>query len=168
MTVSAYVALGSNLDDPPTQLANACNALQHIDQTRLEAVSSVFRSSAVGPGNQPDYLNAVAQLITELPALALLQALQQIERAQGRVRDEHWGPRTLDLDLLLYGDVSLETDTLTLPHPRMYQRDFVLLPLQELWNENGVLPNGSDLATLLRACADNRVVKTSCELPTGR
>ncbi len=168
MTVRAYVALGSNLDDPPTQLANACNALQHIDQTRLEAVSSVFRSSPVGPGNQPDYLNAVALLITGLPALTLLQALQQIERAQGRVREERWGPRTLDLDLLLYGDVSLETDTLTLPHPRMYQRDFVLLPLQELWHENRVLPNGSDLATLLRACADNRVVKTSCELPAGR
>ena len=93
---------------------------------------------------------------TKLSPIALLDAMQQIEQEQGRVRDIRWGPRTLDLDLLLYGDMKITSPTLTVPHPRMQQRNFVLYPLREISDTNLVLPDGSDLDTLLRQCPDER------------
>lgn len=160
-----YIALGSNLDDPATQLRKAVLALATLPQTQLERVSSVYRSAAVGPGTQPDFLNAVVLAHTGLTAIALLDALQRIEHQQHRVRDIHWGPRTLDLDLLLYGDVTLTTPRLTVPHPRMSQRHFVLYPLREISSDKLLLPNGTRLDALLKQCAEDGLVKTTDQLP---
>jgi len=129
----AYVGLGSNLDDPVAQVRRALAALVGLPQTRLVAHSSLYRSPPMGPLDQPDYVNAVAALLTALPAAELLAALQGIEEEQGRRRDGlRWGPRTLDLDLLLYGELAVHSDTLTLPHPGLAERPFVLVPLLEV------------------------------------
>jgi 2-amino-4-hydroxy-6-hydroxymethyldihydropteridine diphosphokinase len=159
-----YIALGSNLSNPEAQLHSAVVALEALPDTRLDRVSSVYRSTAVGPGGQPDYLNAVLLLTTKLSPLALLDALLQIEQDQGRIRSEHWGPRTLDLDILLYGDQQIASPRLTVPHPRMQQRDFVLYPLREISNTNLVLPNGTNIDTLLQQCPENGLVKTLFQL----
>ena len=128
----AYIALGSNLQNPQQQLHSAISAIAQLAQSSIGPISSFYRSTAVGPGKQPDYLNAVLRLDTKLEPLELLDELQNIENSQGRERQERWGPRTLDLDLLLYGDVTLISPRLTIPHPRMHQRNFVLYPLQEI------------------------------------
>ena len=156
----AYIALGSNLDQPENQLQLAVTALAALPGTRLERASSVYRSTAVGPGPQPDYLNAVALLETDLPPETLLDALQAIERAQGRERGVRWGPRTLDLDLLLYGELEIHSTDLTVPHPRMHLRDFVLYPLREISNTNLVLPGGTDIDTLLAQLPRDGLAKT--------
>ena len=156
----AYIALGSNLCDPLHQLRNAVAALEMLPDTQLQRVSSIYRSTAVGPGAQPDYLNAVLLLTTRLTPTALLDAMQRIELDQGRVRDVHWGARTIDLDLLLYGDMIISSSRLTVPHPRMEQRDFVLLPLREISDDNFALPDGSNLDSLLQHCPGNSLEKT--------
>lgn len=149
--VRAYIGLGSNLDDPARQLRRALTALAQLPQTHLAGCSRFYRSVPLGPQDQPDYVNAVALLDTTLAPVALLDALQAIETAQGRVRTLHWGPRTLDLDLLLYGNETLATPRLTVPHPGLDLRNFVLYPLAELAPEL-VLPDGRTLATLLAQC----------------
>lgn len=149
--VRAYVGLGSNLDDPERQLRRALEALAQLPQTRLAGCSRFYRSAPLGPQDQPDYINAVAALETTLEAEALLDALQAIESAQGRVRLRRWGPRTLDLDLLLYGDAVLATPRLTVPHPGLAERNFVLYPLADLAPEM-VLPDGRALTDLLKQC----------------
>jgi 2-amino-4-hydroxy-6-hydroxymethyldihydropteridine diphosphokinase len=165
---SAYIALGSNLSGPQSQLQQAVVALEVLPDTTLVRVSSIYRSIAVGPGTQPDYLNAVLLLETTQSPLALLDAMQQIEQEQGRVRDIRWGPRTLDLDLLLYGEMKIASLPLTVPHPRMQQRNFVLYPLREISDTNLVLPEGPDLDTLLRQCPSNGLVKTRYQLRTNQ
>jgi len=163
----AFIALGSNLDDPAVQLQRAVIALAALPDTRLEQVSGVYRSTAVGPGPQPDYLNAVVRLATRLAPESLLDALQGIERAQGRVRGVRWGPRTLDLDILLYGDRHIQSARLTVPHPRMHRRDFVLYPLREISNTNLTLPGGADIDTLLARLPGHGLVKTHYTLRNG-
>lgn len=148
----AYIALGSNLGDPPTQLQRAVDALSGLPRTRLHRLSGVYSSTAVGPGEQPDYLNAVARIQTGLAPLALLDALQAIEAAQGRERSVRWGPRTLDLDLLLYGELILTEPRLTVPHPRISERAFVLFPLADVAGTNLLLPDGQDLDKLVASC----------------
>ncbi len=148
----AYIALGSNLENPARQLQAAADAIAAEPHIRPVAGSSVLRSAAVGPGKQPDYLNAVMAIDTALPAETLLDRLQAIELAQGRKRDIHWGPRTLDLDLLLYGDQQIRSPRLQVPHPAMAQRHFVLYPLAELCASDFVLPSGESLAALLSRC----------------
>ncbi len=128
----AYVALGSNLGDRHAHLAAALDALAALPGTRLLATSPIYETAPLGPPGQQDYLNAVARLATELSPLDLLDALLAIERTRGRVRAERWGPRTLDLDLLLHGDATLHDPRLTLPHPAMLTRAFVLAPLHDL------------------------------------
>jgi 2-amino-4-hydroxy-6-hydroxymethyldihydropteridine diphosphokinase len=160
----AYVALGSNMRQPHIQLRRAVAALDALPRTHLEKVSSAYRSAAVGPGEQPDYLNAVALVATGLAPAQLLDALQQVERDQGRVRDVRWGPRTLDLDLLLYGDRIINTAQLTIPHPRLRQRHFVLYPLWEISGAELVLPEGTRLDTLLQDCPSTGLVKTRIRL----
>lgn len=128
----AYVGLGSNLDRPLQQVQTAANELAQIRETRLLNVSSFYGSEPMGPQDQPDYVNAVAAIETGLDAETLLAALHAIEDRHGRQRVRHWGPRTLDLDLLLYGDEQLQTGHLTVPHPGMHQRAFVLVPLLEI------------------------------------
>lgn len=164
----AYIALGSNLRHPQNQLRRAVIALEALPKTRVEQVSSVYRSAAVGPGEQPDYLNAVVRVATGLSPTGLLDALQQVERDQGRTRDIHWGPRTLDLDLLLYGDLTINTATLTLPHPRMRERHFVLYPLREISGAGLKLPDGTEIGQWLLECPANGLVKTRCQLRARR
>ena len=128
----AFVGLGSNLDDPRLQLDRAVVALSQTCGIELQRVSSYYRTKPWGEIAQPDFLNAVAQIDTTLTAPMLLAQLVHIEAAAGRTREQRWGPRTLDLDLLLYGDMACDTTQLQLPHPRMQERAFVLAPLAEL------------------------------------
>ena len=143
----AYIALGSNLHTPLEQLKRALNALAQLPQTQLMAVSSFYRSKPLGPQDQPDYLNAAVEISTALSPLALLDELQRIENEQGRVRLRRWGERTLDLDILLYGDEIIQTERLTVPHYDMHNREFVIVPLAEI-APNLILPNGQKLAEL--------------------
>jgi 2-amino-4-hydroxy-6-hydroxymethyldihydropteridine diphosphokinase len=128
----AFVGIGSNLDDPRAQVLRAFEELDELPHTRLVKKSSLYRSAPVGYAAQPDFVNAVAQLETGLPAERLLAELQAIELRHGRSRSFANAPRTLDLDLLLYGAAQLKTATLQVPHPRMRERAFVLKPLLEI------------------------------------
>ncbi len=147
----AYIGLGSNLDDPLAQVQQALERLAELPDTRLIDQSRLYRSAPVGPEGQPDYINAVACLETALPPEILLDHLQQLEHLQGRVRTLRWGPRTLDLDILLYDALVLQTPHLTLPHPEMTNRSFVLYPLADLAPDL-ILPNGQSLQSLLDGC----------------
>ncbi len=131
-SVTAYIGLGSNLEDPVQQVQRALVELAAIPATRLLRQSSLYRSPPLGPPDQPDYINAVAELSTTLQPLELLDELQHIENAHGRVRGIRWGARTLDLDLLLYGDRRIDESRLILPHPGLALRAFVLVPLLEI------------------------------------
>jgi len=130
--IVAYIGLGSNLDQPERQVLEAMAELEQLPDTCQVKKSSLYRSAPVGPQDQPDFINAVVQLETELSAQSLLEQLQQLEHKHGRVRTQHWGPRTLDLDLLLYGNMIIKTEKLTVPHPHMAARSFVLYPLLEI------------------------------------
>lgn len=145
--ITCYIGLGANLNNPEQQILDALNALQQLPQTELTAVSSLYGSKPLGPQDQPDYLNAIAQLATTLEPLALLDALQAQELAQGRERKRHWGERNIDLDIILYGDLELRSERLNLPHHEMHKRSFVLLPLAEI-NPQLVLPDGRAIATI--------------------
>lgn len=158
MTATAYIALGSNLDDPPAQIQRALSALAQLPETKLTACAPWYYSTAIGPGTQADYINTVACLCTGLAPLELLHALQTIETAQGRIRTQHWGARTLDLDLLLYDDLSLETEELSLPHPRLTERNFVLIPLHDLVPEL-LLPDGTAIKQWLANCGSAGIVR---------
>jgi len=129
---TAFVGLGSNLEEPVRQIELAIELLKAIPDTELVSRSSLYRSAPFGTIAQPDFVNAVAKLVTVLDAYSLLQSLQEIEHSQGRVRGERWGPRVLDLDLLVYGGARIDQPTLTVPHPGIAERNFVLLPLQEI------------------------------------
>lgn len=128
----AYVGLGSNLDDPVRQVLQAFEELDGLPHTRVVKRSSLFRTAPVGHAAQPAFVNAVARLDTSLPAERLLDELQRIEAAHGRRRSFPNAPRTLDLDLLLFGDLQLSSERLGVPHPRLHERAFVLEPLVEL------------------------------------
>jgi 2-amino-4-hydroxy-6-hydroxymethyldihydropteridine diphosphokinase len=161
---TAYIGLGSNLQGPLRQLQTALAAIEQLPDSRVNGVSGIYRSKAVGPGEQPDYLNAVLQLDTRLAPQALLGALQRIEQEQGRVRSVRWGARCLDLDILLYGDSVVASEDLSIPHPRMGQRHFVLYPLEEICGPKLVLPDGTELGTLIACCPQRDLVKTSLRL----
>ena len=154
----AFVGLGANLGDPHAALESALAELDRLPHTRLVRRSSFYRSAPVGYADQPDFLNAVAQLETGLPAERLLGELQAIEARHGRSRSFANAPRTLDLDLLLYGNVILQTENLQLPHPRMHQRGFVLQPLVEIAPDT-VIPGRGVASHLLTACEDQSVEK---------
>ncbi len=148
MSIRAYIGLGSNLDQPRAQVEQALQELNQLPQSRCLTHSHLYRSHAVGPGQQPDYINAAALLDTELEPHALLDQLQALEQAHRRVRLEHWGPRSLDLDLLLYGDRVIDSERLQVPHPYLRERNFVLMPLADL-NPELILPSGEALTALL-------------------
>ncbi len=141
--ITTYIGLGSNLGDSQQILNDAVSQLEQLGQVR---VSRFYRTPPMGPQDQPDYLNAAAELQTILEPLALLDELQRIENESGRVRLRHWGERTLDLDLLLYGTHSIDHPRLTVPHVGILERDFVLVPLLDL-NPNLSI-NGQAVATL--------------------
>lgn len=148
-----YIGLGSNLSEPQKQLREALQALDNIPKTRFVAVSSLYSSDPLGPQDQPRYVNAVAALDTTLPPLELLDALQAIELAQGRERKaERWGPRSLDLDILLFGDRLIDEPRLQVPHYHLHARAFVLYPLAELAPPDLLLADGRRLDELLAAC----------------
>ncbi len=161
---TAYIGLGSNLHEPLKQLRTAVVAIAGLPQSNIRQVSTAYRSRAVGPGRQPDYLNAALQLDTALGAAQLLAALQDIETAQGRVRTVRWGARSLDLDILLFGDACIDTPLLTIPHPAMRERNFVLYPLAAISGLNLVLPDGTDLGTLIARCPRGDLVDTGARL----
>ncbi|UCJ18642.1 2-amino-4-hydroxy-6-hydroxymethyldihydropteridine diphosphokinase [Pseudomonas sp. MM211] len=145
-----HIGLGSNLAEPAEQLRQALSALEQLPGTHVVAVSSFYASDSLLPG-QPRYTNAVAAVETDLQPLQLLDALQAIELGQGRERHERWGPRTLDLDILLFGDRLIDEPRLSVPHYHMHARAFVLYPLAEI--AAGLeLPDGRSLDALLAAC----------------
>ncbi|XVJ48029.1 2-amino-4-hydroxy-6-hydroxymethyldihydropteridine diphosphokinase [Pseudomonas sp. UBT] len=146
-----YIGMGSNLAAPDQQLRSAVEALALLPGTTVAGVSAFYQSDSLLPG-QPRYTNAVAALDSGLAPLALLDALQAIENDQGRERLERWGPRTLDLDILLFGDRLIDEPRLKVPHYQMHLRAFALYPLAELAPANLQLPNGQTLSDLLAAC----------------
>ncbi|RPI45279.1 MAG: 2-amino-4-hydroxy-6-hydroxymethyldihydropteridine diphosphokinase [Betaproteobacteria bacterium] len=139
----AYIGLGSNLDDPAAQIRAALQALDCIAGTRVVRSSSLYRTKPVGYADQPDFVNAVARVATGLAARALLDELLALERVRGRTRAISNGPRTLDLDLLLFDEQSISEPGLTVPHPRMHERAFVLVPLFEIAPELTVPGRGA-------------------------
>ncbi len=153
---TAYVGIGSNLNDPRAQVLQALNELDGLPHTRVVKKSSLYRSAPMGHAAQPDYINAVAQLETGLPAERLLAELQVLEARHGRERSFPNAPRTLDLDVLLFGNAVLDTPSLKLPHPRMHERAFVLKPLVEVFAE-ATIPGHGRATALLASCKDQKV-----------
>ena len=149
--LQAFIGVGSNLQEPLEQVRQAIRALTALPESRLLRASSLYGSRPMGPQDQPDYINAVVQIETRLSALSLLHALQAIEQQQGRVRQRHWGERTLDLDLLLYGEHSINLPELVVPHAGLAERNFVLYPLQEI-APSLEIPLQGPLGALVRDC----------------
>ena len=147
-TVAAWIGVGANLDHPFQRVAEALAGLDELPATRRTASSRIWRSPPMGPPDQPDYANAVARVETGLEPAELLAALHGQEDAAGRVRAERWGPRTLDLDLLIHGEHASDDPALRLPHPGLWERDFVLHPLAEI-DPGLVLPGGRTLCEQL-------------------
>lgn len=154
----AYLALGSNLDDPAAQIKSAMTALDTLPLTRVLKYSSLYRSAPVGYLDQPDFINAVVQVETGLVPHALLDAMLELEQARGRTREFTNAPRTLDLDLLLYDDLVLHEHGLTIPHPQMHRRAFVLLPLLEI-APDCVIPGIGKAGEVVRACEGQQLEK---------
>ena len=157
MTV-AFVGLGANLAAPRRQVRDALDELAQLPRTRVTARSSLYRSRPLGHLEQPDFINAVARLETELAPEVLWTALQAIERAHGRERSFRDAPRTLDLDLLLYGEERIASPALTLPHPRMHERAFVLAPLSEI-DPQVQIPGRGSARALLAGCAGQAIAR---------
>lgn len=143
----AYIGLGSNLDHPLEQLKQALVSINQMNLSQIERVSSFYHSRPWGKLDQPDFINAVAKITTELKPLDLLDELQSIEKQQKRVRTVRWGARTIDLDVLLYDKITLNLSRLVIPHPRMLQREFVVYPLYEIAPDLR-LPSGESLAAI--------------------
>jgi 2-amino-4-hydroxy-6-hydroxymethyldihydropteridine diphosphokinase len=154
-TVVAYVGLGANLGQPQTTLAQATQTLSRLEKTKLLAVSPTYRTEPLD-AQGPDFFNAVAQLQTQLLPFELLAALQKIELNHGRERPYQNAPRTLDLDLLLYGEQLIQTPTLTVPHPRLHERAFVLRPLNDLTPHLHV-PGWGSVHLLLQAVVGQKI-----------
>lgn len=151
----AYVGLGSNLQQPLHQITQALQELDQIPETRLLKSSRMYQSQAIGP-EQPDFINAAVSLETGLDPFSLLDELQKIEQTHQRRREQHWGPRTLDLDLLLFGQQQIQSTRLIIPHPYLTERAFVLLPLIDL-DANLRLPDGSLVQSWLINCQSQKI-----------
>ena len=151
---TATIGLGSNLGNPIDQIERAIEAIDSLPLCRVVAVSGLYANPPIGPQDQPDYVNAVAEIETSLGPEALLRALKGLERAAGRSFTRHWGERMLDLDILAFGRREMHTATLTVPHPELANRHFVLAPWLEI-RPDATLPDGRRLADLLDAVADH-------------
>ncbi len=150
--ITVYIGLGSNLATPAIQIEAARSAISALEPIQELAFSSLYQSPPMGPQDQPDYVNAVMAIKTSLSAICLLRALQKIELDQGRVRkEERWGARTLDLDILLYGQQVIDLPDLIVPHYGIAERAFVLYPLQEIAPEVNI-PNKGKIVDLVRQC----------------
>jgi len=164
-SVIAYVGLGSNLADPSAQVTQGILAIARLPETRIIARSSFYRSAPMGPPDQPDYINAVAAIDTGQTAYNLLASLQAVEARQGRARGVRWGPRTLDIDILLYGAERITGPDLTIPHPGLSERAFVLYPLYEIAPDLEV-PGLGPLPGLLRHCDGRGIERLSGRAPS--
>ncbi len=154
----AYIGVGSNLSEPIKQVKTAMLNLDLLQKTSVVDKSSLYFSKPQGPQDQPDFVNAVVKIATELTAKQLLLALQKQEIEQGRVKKRHWGERVIDLDILLFGDTQIEDTKLTIPHPQMHVRDFVLLPLAQI-EPKIVIPKQLPITELINNLA-NKFVET--------
>ncbi|MDB3926259.1 2-amino-4-hydroxy-6-hydroxymethyldihydropteridine diphosphokinase [Porticoccaceae bacterium] len=162
----AFISLGSNLgnerngifESPKQQLLNAIQSIDNQTTIHLLKTSHFYQTQAIGPGDQPDYINAAIKIETSLSANQLLLALQSIENQQGRVRKERWGARTLDLDILVFDQLIENSEQLILPHPRAHERAFVLAPLNDL-QANLVIPKRGNISSLLANCSMQGIVK---------
>lgn len=154
----AFVALGSNLENPVLQIKNALLALQKLPKTKLIRTSSLYQSKPFGYSDQPDFINAVAEVNTQLSPKILLDGLLSIENKAGRERSFANAPRTLDCDLLLYADMVISSEKLTLPHPRMHTRSFVMLPLAEIAPDL-TLPNHGNVVKLALSLSNQDIKK---------
>jgi len=146
-----FIGLGSNLENPLEQIKTAVKDMKAMIDTELVACSSLYKSPPMGPQDQPDYINAAIELETTLTPHSLLDELQKIEQQHGRVRKRHWGERTLDLDVLVYGEQVIKDDRLTVPHPGIAERAFVVYPLAEL-DGSLEIPGLGNVAQLVEAC----------------
>ena len=158
MSRRCFVALGANLGDPVATVSAAIDALRQLPDSRFVAASSLYRTAPVGLKHQPDFINAVVELVAVLPAPTLLDRLFAIEARFGRQRSVRNAPRTLDLDLLLYGDELSADPVLTLPHPRLHERAFVLAPMAELAPQL-LIPGRGAVSDLLARCAGQKIEK---------
>lgn len=157
--VRAYIGLGSNLAHPVRQVQAGMSALTQLEQTRVEACSSFYRTAPVGLREQPDFINAVCRVCTDQAPETLMRKLLEIESEHGRVRHgDKGGPRTLDLDLLLYGDQVIRMADLSVPHPRLHERAFVLYPLHEI-EPDLVIPGHGPLREMLADCSGQPIQK---------
>lgn len=157
--MDSYIGLGSNLDEPARQLRTAAEEIGALDGVKATALSPLYGSQPVGPQDQPDYVNAVLRIETCLPAMALLRKLQQIEDRHGRVRNIRWGARTLDLDILLYGNHVITEPDLIVPHVELSRRAFVLYPLADVAPTDFYIPDQGTLSSLLSACSSDGLWK---------
>jgi len=157
----AYIGLGSNLSEPIEQVKGAIDKIEEISQSHVVVVSSLYLSKPMGPQDQGDYINAVLALETSHSAIELLDALQEIENKAGRVRKENrWGERILDLDIILFGNQVIDTKRLTIPHYGLAEREFVLIPLAEI-APSLKLPDGKSVKLLSQNIANNNMIKLS-------
>lgn len=163
MKHSAFIGLGSNLANPAAQVLQAMQAIDRLHDTHVLARSSLYRSAPVGYLDQPDFINAVVRVETALAPLALLQALLALEQENGRTREFQNAPRTLDLDVLLYDDLQHHEHGLTLPHPQMHRRAFVLQPLLEI-APDCVIPGVGAAATALQHCGDQQLERLAVSI----
>ena len=147
---TVYIGLGSNIEQPCLQIKNAILALAQLPETTVINDSGYFKSKPMGPKDQPDYVNAVAEIETTMSAIELLKHCKLIEQQQGRIKLRHWGERTIDLDILLYADEQIQTDVLTVPHPGICQRDFVYMPLLKL-NPDVIVPGTGPLNVIVQS-----------------
>jgi len=154
-----YIGLGSNLGDSAAEIQLAIDHLRQSDGISVVRISSLYQTPPMGPQDQPDYLNAVVELQSTLDPIVLLDRLQEIERQQGRVRGRRWGERTIDLDLLLYGDVVVDHPRLQVPHPGVGVRAFVLVPLQELAGDQLKIPGVGSVGEQLTYCDCGEIVR---------
>ncbi len=157
MNNTVYVALGSNLGDREKNIENAVEKIGKLEGTGVIKCSSLYETEPVGYLDQGRFLNAAAMVMTMLSPLQLLAKLQEIEKELGRTRDIHWGPRTVDIDILLYEDLKMDLPELIIPHPRMTQRGFVLIPLEEIYEARVLM--GKDIIKLIESCDDKNGVK---------
>ena len=167
MPAKAFLGLGSNLNSPSRQIKAALKAIAKLPGTQLVCCAPWYQSIAIGPGSQPRYINTVVEIDTVLKPRALLQVLQQVEKRQGRKRIVRWGPRTLDIDILLYAKQTLKTQQLRIPHPRLGERNFVLYPMADIAPELS-LPDGTPLAKLLANCSPEGIVRLNAGGSGGR
>ena len=156
--LNIYIGLGSNLDEPRHHINDAIEEIKTIDNCDFIKCSSLYKTPPMGPQDQPDYINAVVKIQSGLSAIEVLDKIQELEQKHGRVRELKWGPRSLDLDILLYGDQEIDTIRLKIPHTGLYVRAFVLYPLLEI-EPNLSLPNGVFLSEQVESLGKQDIVK---------